>query len=169
MKITYDAQVDDLRIQFSNAAVEESDDEKPGISLDFDISGNMVGMEILDAAKRMENPRAVEWERDRILPMLAGLQELVPRLKRWHDGKDPAYGIGRGDFFAGYVMEEARLLWKTVEDLIPSNPSIRKWASDWADSEVKTVWPIFLTIDNTGDTPSRSCAEENPFSWTMCP
>ncbi len=61
MKITYDTEVDVLRIFFSNAAIEESDEERPGIILDFDKSGNMVGMEILDASKRMENPRAVEY------------------------------------------------------------------------------------------------------------
>ncbi|MFO7598314.1 MAG: DUF2283 domain-containing protein [Candidatus Desulfacyla sp.] len=61
MKITYDAQADVLRILFSNAAIEESDEEKPGIILDFDKIGNIVGMEILDASKRMENPMAVEY------------------------------------------------------------------------------------------------------------
>jgi uncharacterized protein YuzE len=52
--------VDVLRALFSNAAVEESDGETPGIILDFDISRNIVGMEILDTSKRMVNPRAVE-------------------------------------------------------------------------------------------------------------
>jgi len=61
MKISYDAQVDVLSILFSNAAVEERDEERPGIILDFDKSGNIVGMEILDASKRMENPRAVSY------------------------------------------------------------------------------------------------------------
>jgi uncharacterized protein YuzE len=61
MKITYDAQVDVLRILLSNAAIEESDEKKPGIILDFDKIGNVVGMEILDASKRMENPKAVEY------------------------------------------------------------------------------------------------------------
>jgi len=61
MKITYDAQADVLRILFSNAAIEESDEEKPGIILDFDKIGNIVGMEILDASKRMENSKAVEY------------------------------------------------------------------------------------------------------------
>jgi len=56
MKITYDAQADVLRILFSNAAVEESDEEKPGIILDFDKIGNIVGMEILDASKRYAYP-----------------------------------------------------------------------------------------------------------------
>jgi uncharacterized protein YuzE len=61
MKITYDAGVDVLRILFSNSAIEESDEERPGVVLDFDKAGNIVGMEILDASKRMENPRAVEY------------------------------------------------------------------------------------------------------------
>ncbi|MEW6669036.1 MAG: DUF2283 domain-containing protein [Thermodesulfobacteriota bacterium] len=61
MKITYDQEVDVLRIVFSNAPIEESDEEKPGIILDFDKSGNVVGMEILDASQRIENPRAVEY------------------------------------------------------------------------------------------------------------
>lgn len=61
MKITYDPEVDVLRIVFSDAQVEESDEEKPGVILDFDKSGNVIGLEILDASRRMENPRSVEY------------------------------------------------------------------------------------------------------------
>jgi len=61
MKITYDPEVDVMRIVFSSAPIEESDEEKPGVILDFDKNGNVVGMEILDASKRMENPRTVEY------------------------------------------------------------------------------------------------------------
>jgi uncharacterized protein YuzE len=61
MKVIYDQEVDVLRILFSNAAIEESDEDKPGVILDYDISGSIVGMEILDASKRMENPRSVEY------------------------------------------------------------------------------------------------------------
>jgi len=61
MKITYDPEVDVMRIVFSSARIEESDEEKPGVILDFDKDGNVVGMEILDASKRMENPRAVDY------------------------------------------------------------------------------------------------------------
>jgi len=61
MKITYDPEVDIIRIIFSNAPIEESDEEKPGVILDFDKAGNIVGMEILDASRRMENPRTVEY------------------------------------------------------------------------------------------------------------
>jgi uncharacterized protein YuzE len=61
MKISYDARADVLRILFSNAAVEESDKDKPGIILDFDKLGNIVEMEILAASKRIDNPMAVAY------------------------------------------------------------------------------------------------------------
>jgi uncharacterized protein YuzE len=61
MKITYDPEVDVLRILFSNAPIEDSDEDKPGIIIDYDKDGNVVGMEILDASKRMDNPRAVDY------------------------------------------------------------------------------------------------------------
>jgi uncharacterized protein YuzE len=61
MKVTYDPEVDVLRILFSSSPIEESDEEKPGVILDFDKDGNVVGMEILDASKRMENPRSLEY------------------------------------------------------------------------------------------------------------
>ena len=61
MKITYDPEVDVMRIVFSSTPIEESDEEKPGVILDFDKDGNVVGMEILDASRRMENPRTVEY------------------------------------------------------------------------------------------------------------
>ncbi len=61
MKVTYDPQVDVLRIVLSSAPVEESDEDKPGVILDYDREGNIVGLEILDACTRMENPRSVEY------------------------------------------------------------------------------------------------------------
>jgi uncharacterized protein YuzE len=61
MKVTYDPEVDVLRIIFSDALIEESDEDKPGIIIDYDRDGNVVGMEILDASKRMDNPRAVDY------------------------------------------------------------------------------------------------------------
>ena len=58
MKVTYDPEVDVLCILFSNAPIEESDEDKPGIIIDYDKEGNIVGLEILDASKRKDNPRA---------------------------------------------------------------------------------------------------------------
>ena len=62
MKVKYDQQVDVLRIRFSSSAeVAESDEEKPGIILDYDGDGNIVGIEILNASRRMEDPRSLEY------------------------------------------------------------------------------------------------------------
>jgi uncharacterized protein YuzE len=53
MKVTYDAVVDVVRILLSDAPIEESDEEKPGVILDYDKEGNLVGLEILNASQFM--------------------------------------------------------------------------------------------------------------------
>ena len=61
MKVTYDPEGDVLRILFRDAPIDESDEDKPGIILDYDKDGNIVGLEVLNASKRVENPRGVEY------------------------------------------------------------------------------------------------------------
>ena len=61
MNIKYDHEVDVLRIIFSNHPIAESDEEKTGLILDYDKDGNVVGMEILQASKRIENPFACDY------------------------------------------------------------------------------------------------------------
>ena len=62
MKVTYDPEVDVFRIVLSNAPIEESDEGKPGVILDYDKEGYVVGLEILNASKRTANPRSLEYE-----------------------------------------------------------------------------------------------------------
>jgi uncharacterized protein YuzE len=45
----------------SDAPIEESDEDKPGVILDYDKEGNIVVLEILEASKRISNPRSVEY------------------------------------------------------------------------------------------------------------
>jgi len=61
MKVNYDPDVDVLRIVLNDHPIDESDEEKPGVILDYDAEGNLVGMEILDASKRIGNPRSLEY------------------------------------------------------------------------------------------------------------
>jgi len=61
MKVTYDPEVDVLRIVFRDVAIEESDEDKPGVILDYDKEGNIVGLEVLNASQRVENPRGVDY------------------------------------------------------------------------------------------------------------
>ena len=60
MKVTYDQEVDILRIILNDEDIDESDEDKPGIIIDYDDQGNIVGMEILDASTRVQNPRTLE-------------------------------------------------------------------------------------------------------------
>lgn len=62
MKIKYNKEVDILYLQFSEAAIEESDEEKPGMIIDYDANGNIVGIEYLSASQRMVKPEEVLYE-----------------------------------------------------------------------------------------------------------
>ncbi len=62
MKVKYDKESDVLYIRLSNNPIIESDSEKPGIVLDYDSEQNVVGIEVLNASKKMERPMKVEYE-----------------------------------------------------------------------------------------------------------
>lgn len=62
MKVKYDKEVDVLYIVFSEKKIKESDEGKPGIIIDYDKQGSIVGIEILNASKRIKNPTKVEYE-----------------------------------------------------------------------------------------------------------
>ena len=62
MKVKYDKEVDVLYITFSQDPIKESDEEKPGIILDFAENGSIVSIEVLNASKQMPNPSKVEYE-----------------------------------------------------------------------------------------------------------
>jgi len=62
MKVTYDLSLDVLRILLSDAPIAESDEDKPGVILDYAEDGRVVGLEILDASKHVNNPGALDYE-----------------------------------------------------------------------------------------------------------
>jgi uncharacterized protein YuzE len=61
VKVIYDPEVDVLRILFRNAPIEESAEDQLGIIIDYDKEGNMVGLDVLNASRRIENPRGVDY------------------------------------------------------------------------------------------------------------
>jgi hypothetical protein len=56
-------------------------------------------------------------EVDELVPLLAGVDELVPWLLQWHDEPDPRFGERMGQFFDGFVATEAAGLGVTREEL----------------------------------------------------
>jgi len=59
MTVDYDAATDTLTVILRDAPVAESDEDKPGIILDYDADGNLVSLEVLDASKKVHEPRSV--------------------------------------------------------------------------------------------------------------
>lgn len=62
MKVKYDQENEVLNIRLSNKPIEESDSEKAGIILDYESDKNIVGIEVLNASEKMEQPMKVEYE-----------------------------------------------------------------------------------------------------------
>ncbi len=59
MKVNYGAATDTLTVILRDAPVAESDEDKPGVILDYDQSGNLISIEVLDASQRVEEPGCV--------------------------------------------------------------------------------------------------------------
>jgi uncharacterized protein YuzE len=63
MKVSYDPRTDTLSVILRDGvAVAESDEDKPGVILDYDATGNLVSLEILDASHRVSDARKVEFQ-----------------------------------------------------------------------------------------------------------
>lgn len=62
MKVIYDRETDRLTVIFAESPVAESDEDKPGVILDYDEKGNLVSLEILDASRRVAIPSKIEYQ-----------------------------------------------------------------------------------------------------------
>jgi uncharacterized protein YuzE len=62
MKIEYDQQADAIYIRLRAGDVAESEEVRPGVVLDFDAQGQVLGIEMLDVSKRIDNPRELSME-----------------------------------------------------------------------------------------------------------
>ncbi|HLG51289.1 MAG TPA: DUF2283 domain-containing protein [Chloroflexota bacterium] len=62
MRVIYDTRTDTLTIILRDGMVSESDEERPGLILDYDAQGNVVSLEILDASQRVEAPNEVTYQ-----------------------------------------------------------------------------------------------------------
>lgn len=64
------------------------------------------------------------WDAERLKPLLAGIAELVPWIKQWHNDPDAEHGTRMGDYLDGFVDEESRNLGLTREAVIGWQPPV---------------------------------------------
>jgi uncharacterized protein YuzE len=63
VRITYDRQTDTLSFVLKEGVtVAESDEDKPGVILDYDAAGDLISLEILDASRRVTEAGRVEYQ-----------------------------------------------------------------------------------------------------------
>jgi len=62
MRVIYDRHTDTLSIILNDGVVSESDEEKPGLIFDYDATGGIVSLEILDASQRVSHPTEMVYQ-----------------------------------------------------------------------------------------------------------
>ncbi len=101
----------------------------PGLGRDADPTPlvGWAGWDHLQSAQALaatyEQRRAVDgWGPQRLVPILAGLAELVPWLRQWHNEVDPTTTLRLGEFFAGFVATESAANGVGADDLAAWRP-----------------------------------------------
>ena len=62
MKIEYDPKADAMYIRLAAGTVAESDEIRPGVVFDFDASGRLLGIEMLEVSLRTDKPHELGLE-----------------------------------------------------------------------------------------------------------
>jgi len=81
---------------------------------------------VLDGSWKPQTVQLVGGTDDpRLVPLLAGILELLPWITQWHGEIDPQFGVRMDDYFRGLVEEEARKMGLTSEELRAWQPPAR--------------------------------------------
>ena len=62
MRVKYSSEVDILYIKLTDLPIDESDEDKPGVVIDYAADGSIVGIEVMNASKKMAKPTTMEFE-----------------------------------------------------------------------------------------------------------
>jgi uncharacterized protein YuzE len=61
MKVVYDPDKDILQIVFIETIIEETAQIAPGLVLDYDEDGNVIGLELRKASTKVDSPYAISY------------------------------------------------------------------------------------------------------------
>ena len=76
MKVIYDPEQDVLQIALVSAVIEETTQISPGLVLDYDEDGQVIGLEIRKASTKTDSPFAISFNVGK-----ANLNKPIPSLK----------------------------------------------------------------------------------------
>ena len=62
------------------------------------------------------------WNSARLIPLIAGLAEVMPWVRQWHGDIDPAFGMSPADAYAGYLEDQQLRHGATASDLTRWRP-----------------------------------------------
>ena len=62
MRVQYDPAADAMYIRLAEGTVADSDEVREGVVLDYDASGRVLGIEVLNISQRTDNPREMAFE-----------------------------------------------------------------------------------------------------------
>lgn len=62
------------------------------------------------------------WDADRLTPLLAGLREILPWVRQWHDEFDYVYGASPADIYEGFLTQTRDRLHLSDDDLTVWRP-----------------------------------------------
>lgn len=57
------------------------------------------------------------WECDRVIPLIAGLAEVMPWVRQWHGEVDPEFGMSPADAYASYLEDQMHRCQVSADDL----------------------------------------------------
>jgi uncharacterized protein YuzE len=61
MKVIYDPDKDILQISFTEITIEETSQISPGLILDYDEDGNLIGLELRKASTKVDSPYSITY------------------------------------------------------------------------------------------------------------
>ena len=92
----------------------ESDEDKEPV---FGWAGWNHLQQGLALAALYQKRKQESWGKERLAPVLAGLLELIPWIRQWHNEQDPDYGGRRADYFEAFLDGECHALGLTRDEL----------------------------------------------------
>jgi hypothetical protein len=92
------------------------------------------------------------WSTDRLVPLIAGLAEVLPWVRQWHGDIDPAFGMSPADAYAGYLEDQELRHGVTASDLT----AWRSQAADRRRRAASSARARPAATPGAGPAPSRA-------------